>query len=122
MYKNDHFIGLIDFNMAGTEVNIDHFVSETNGFPDFGKVNKNNYIEFIDQWMLRQQEDLQVILKYYALNEIESKLLPVYRAIGLISQYPNVQGYLKLLKKDGLLGLSFIEYLMEKVDVILFRQ
>lgn len=117
LYQEDCFIGLIDFNMSGTEVNINYFVSETNGFPDFEQVNLENYPQFIEKWLEEQSKYLDIILINYPLNTLEKEMLTVYRGIGLISQYPNVQGYLLLLQKDSMLGIKFLEYLLEKIEI-----
>lgn len=111
----NRFIGLIDFDMSGTEVNVNNFVSETNGFPNFEEVNEENYIIFINNWFKKQKEDLKSILEIYSLNKDEEKAIIAYRNIGIISQFSNVIGYLNILKKDQLLGNLFIDYILESM-------
>ncbi len=111
----NRFIGLIDFDMSGTEVNVNNFVSETNGFPNFEEVNEENYIIFINNWFKKQKEDLKSILEIYSLNKDEEKAIIAYRNIGIISQFSNVIGYLNILKKDQMLGNLFIEYILESM-------
>lgn len=104
LIKDGKFVGLIDFNMAGTEVNVNNFCAETNGFPDFTDIKEENIEKVISCWLNEQQQNLAIILSEYTLNETEEIALPLYRNLCLLSQYPNVLIYISLFKRDKTLG------------------
>lgn len=98
LIKENHFYGLIDFNLSGTEVNINCFLSETNRGLDETDLNKFSAKEIFDEMLKYQNKYLRVIFKNYQLNDIEKKVFENYRNIILISQYPNVCAYVSGLK------------------------
>lgn len=95
-----HFAGLIDFNMCGTEVNINCFLNETMyqlEDEDFERLSA----EKIYEKMLSVQENrLNVIFKNYTLNEIEKECFDSYKKIIFMSLYPNVMCMKYFLDKD----------------------
>lgn len=95
--KDKHFIGIIDFNMYGTEVNINCFLNECMYYlseEDFEQLAAN---EIANKMNLVQNELLQTILESYELNKLEEKIINDYKRIIDISFYPNVMLWLKLL-------------------------
>lgn len=114
LVKDSHFVGLIDFNMSGTEVNVNHFCAETNGGiseEDFtGKAPEDLYSE----WLTRQNAELDVILQEYSMNGLEQSVLEDYRSICLISQYPNVMAFLKFLKMDRAKAVDLIRLILQR--------
>ena len=73
----EEFKGLIDFNMAGTEVNINNFLHETAYFlqeEDFVELSAE---EIYDKMNEKQELLMEVILRNYFLNEDEKRCLPL---------------------------------------------
>ncbi|MDE7213376.1 MAG: hypothetical protein K2N42_02225, partial [Anaeroplasmataceae bacterium] len=90
LVNENHFIGLIDFNMSGTEVNINHFCAETNREISLDEFKKHSASELYDLVIQEQNKGLDIIFEEYSLNDLEKASLENYRNIVLISQYPNV--------------------------------
>ncbi len=100
LVKNGRFIGLIDFNMAGTEVNVNHFCCETNGEIPEDAFSTKHADEIYENWVREQREMLDVILSEYQLNDLEKQAIGDYRRICRISMYPNVMSFIEYLKRD----------------------
>lgn len=115
LIKDGSFFGLIDFNLSGTEVNINCFLAETNSelFDDDFKSYSPK--ELLKKKLLEQDELMQVILKNYKLSEEEKKVYENYRNIILISQYPNVCSYQFFLES------KYKEQVIEYLKLILKR-
>ena len=114
LVKDNHFVGLIDFNLAGTEVNVNHFCNETNeGFDEDGFSTKTAEALYWE-WTDLQNKKLEIILSEYSLNELEKIIIDDYRSICLISQYPNVMAYLHFLKIDKEKTVKLIELILER--------
>ena len=94
LVDNNHFYGLIDFNLSGTEVNINCFLAETNRSLDEDDLKNMDSISIYNEMINYQEKKLDLILKNYKLNDIEKKVLKNYQNIILLSQYPNVCGYI----------------------------
>ncbi len=90
LHDDGHFSGLIDFNLAGTEVNINVFLCETNWFPETEDLDRDPIPRILHNIRKIQQSRLEVILANYALNGLEKQLFPYYRQLILLFQYPNV--------------------------------
>ncbi len=101
LYKDGHFAGLIDFNLSGTDVNINEFVNETNWFPCTQEFDAMSVPEILDCIDRRQAEVLEVILANYTLNELEKQLMPCYKGICDLFQYPNVCLMTEWLQDDS---------------------
>ncbi len=112
LVKDGHFFGLIDFNMAGTEVNVNHFCCETNGYLDETDFMEKQAEALYEQWTAAQKRGLDLILSEYTMNELERSALADYRAIGRISQYPNVMAYLRFLEQDHKKAVRLIELVL----------
>ena len=100
LIEDGHFVGLIDFNMAGTEVNVNHFCCETNEEITEEDFAEKDADEVYENWKREQQEMLDVILSEYQLNDLEKKAIEDYRRICRISMYPNVMRFIEYLKRD----------------------
>ena len=100
LIEDGHFVGLIDFNLAGTEVNVNHFCCETNGEIYEADFANKNADEIYENWVREQGELLDVILSEYQLNELENTAIDEYRRICRISMYPNVMSFIEYLKRD----------------------
>lgn len=98
LHRDGHFVGLIDFNMAGTDVNINVFLNETNWFPEEGEFDMLSVPEIIAKQDDEQSKELSVILRHYELNDEEKYAFPYYKRIVDMFQYPNVCLMVELLK------------------------
>ena len=100
LHKDGHFIGLIDFNMAGTDVNINVFLNETNWFPEEKEFDQLSVSEILEKQKREQEEMLSVIFRHYTLNEIEKQVFPYYKRIVSLFQYPNVCSMIEWLQSN----------------------
>lgn len=114
LVKDNHFVGLIDFNMAGTEVNVNNFCAETNEGILEEDFEQQSAEELYENWISLQNEELGIILQEYELNEMESKIIREYRSICLISQYPNVMAYLEFLKRDKDKMIEILNHILSR--------
>jgi hypothetical protein len=101
LHKDGHFVGLIDFNMAGTDVNINVFLNETNWFPEEAEFDSLTVSEIIEKQDKEQAENLDIILRHYTLNDIEKYTFPYYKRIIDMFQYPNVCLMVEWLGNDA---------------------
>jgi len=101
LHQDGHFAGLIDFNMAGTDVNINVFVNETNWFPDTGEFDMLTVDEILQRIDGEQEILLAVIFENYTMNDLEKRLLPYYKRIADLFQWPNVCLMVKWLKDSS---------------------
>lgn len=101
LYKDGHFAGLIDFNMAGTDVNINVFLNETNWFPEEAEFDRLSVSEIISKQDALQAEKLSVILRHYTLNDNEKYAFPYYKRIVDMFQYPSVCQMVEWLQNDS---------------------
>lgn len=117
LYHDGHFVGLIDFNMAGTDVNINVFLNETNWFPEDAEFDSLSVEEIIAKQDTEQYDALNVIFRHYKLSDIEKYALPYYKRIANMFQYPNVCSMVEWLSNDTRKDkcADFIEAMLEKV-------
>ena len=101
LHKDGHFVGLIDFNMAGTDVNINVFLNETNWFPEESEFDSLSISEIIEKLDMKQADNLAVILSNYSLNNDEKYAFPYYKRIANLFQYPNVCLMVEWLNSDA---------------------
>lgn len=101
LHKDGHFVGLIDFNMAGTDVNINVFLNETNWFPEEAEFDVLSVPEMIAKQDSEQADALSVILRHYTLNDDEQYALPYYKRIVNMFQYPDVCRMVEWLASDA---------------------
>ncbi|MDE6407637.1 MAG: phosphotransferase [Anaeroplasmataceae bacterium] len=114
LVEDNHFKGLIDFNMSGTEVNINHFCAETNVEISIEEFKKYSALELYKMVIEEQDKNLAVIFEEYLMSDLEKEILENYRNIVLISQYPNVMEYLEFLKVDRSKLIEFIRYIIQR--------
>ena len=100
LHIDGHFVGLIDFNMAGTDVNINVFLNETNWFPEEAEFDSLSLEEIIAKQDSEQDEELAVILRHYKLSDIEKYAFPYYKRIVDMFQYPDVCLMVEWLNSD----------------------
>ena len=101
LHQDGHFVGLIDFNLSGTDVNINVFVNETNCFPEEEEFDRLTVEQIIDKMTNEQADMLSVIFKHYTMNGVEIFAFPLYQRIADMFQWPNVCSMLKWLKQDA---------------------
>lgn len=114
LVEENHFKGLIDFNMSGTEVNINHFCAETNREISLDEFKKHLALELYKMVIQEQNKNLDVIFEEYLMSDLEKDTLENYRDIVLISQYPNVMGYLEFLEEDRNKLIEFINLIIQR--------
>lgn len=115
LIKDNHFYGLIDFNMSGTEVNINSFLAETNKNLDEDDLEKYSASELYDVMLNYQNELLELIFENYHLNKEEKEVFENYRNIILISQFPNVCTYIYGIDN------GYKEKVLELIKIIIDR-
>lgn len=96
--EDNCFKGIIDFNMFGTEVNINCFLNESMYF-----VKAKDYDELLaqdiyDKMIKMQSQLLSSILDNYKLSDLEVEFLAYYNRIIYMSFYPNVSLMIKLIR------------------------
>lgn len=101
LHQAGHFVGLIDFNMAGTDVNINVFANETNWFPEEAEFDSMPVDEILRRIDTEQAELLAVIFENYTMNELEKRLFPYYKRITDLFQWPIVCFFKKWLKDNS---------------------
>lgn len=101
LHDNGAFAGLIDFNMAGTDVNINVFVNETNEFPEEGDFDRLTVPELLNAMEQGQKKKMEPILRHYALNGLEKRLMPYYNQIAELFQWPNMCAMRKWLREEN---------------------
>lgn len=99
--RNGNFVGLLDFNLAGTEVNINCFLNETMYYMNKEELAREPAEEIIKNAVSSQNDLLSVILDEYVLSSLEKELLIPYRNIIFCSFYPNVRAWISLLKEGA---------------------
>lgn len=100
LHRDGHFAGLIDFNMSGTDVNINVFANETNAFPDEKQFDAMTVPEILEMMGTVQDSLLDIIWESYQMNDLERRLLPCFRKICDLFQWPNVCSLREWLKDD----------------------
>lgn len=101
LHDRGHFAGLIDFNLSGTDVNINVFLNETNWFPEEDLFDRMSVPEMIQRMNAVQEGQLSVIFRHYTMNGAERFAFPYYQRIVNLFQYPNVCAMVKWLREDA---------------------
>ncbi len=101
LHDNGRFVGLIDFNCSGTDVNINVFLNETNWFPEEKDFDTMTIPEMLERMDRVHAEDSAPIYRHYTLNDLEKKLYPYFLRIVYLFQYPNVCAMEAWLKNDA---------------------
>lgn len=94
------FKGLIDFNMFGTEVNINCFLNESMYYLTKEDFKHLSDVEIYDKMIEYQEELLSSIILSYKLNKDEIDIKNDYNAVIFTSFWPNVRLMIELLKSD----------------------
>jgi predicted acetyltransferase/tRNA A-37 threonylcarbamoyl transferase component Bud32 len=120
MVKDHHFIGIIDFNMSGTEVNVNHFCCETNFIIEHDEFEHEEPDKLFERCMEEEKKALSIILSEYELNDLEKSVIDDYRRICRISMYPNVMNYLSFLEEDKEKAVKLLKLIIHDGDDIAF--
>lgn len=94
---DNNFVGIIDFNMFGTEININCFLNETMYYLTFEDFKTLTAKEIYNKMRIIQDNMMLDILSEYTLTDIENSLLEDYRKIIYISFFPNVMLWIELM-------------------------
>ena len=105
---NNDFKGIIDFNMFGTDVNINCFLNESMYYIEDKDLGLYSSSELLERMNDIQNKLMSRILEYYILNEVELATYEDYRFIINIGFYPNVMLMAKLLQEDAEKVLEFL--------------
>lgn len=116
LHQDGHFAGLIDFNLSGTDVNINVFLNETNWFPEEAELDTMSVPEIVARMDTDQADKLSVIFRHYTMNDVEKFAFPYYKRIVDLFQYPDVCLMVQWLKDEARKEkcLELIRALVEK--------
>lgn len=98
--KAGQFKGIIDFNMFGTEVNINCFLNETMYYltqEDFEALTAQ---EIVAKMQTVQEKMLAEVFKRYTLNDLEREMWGHYKKLIDMAFFPNVMLMKYLLNHD----------------------
>jgi hypothetical protein len=110
--KQGKFQGLIDFNMFGTEININCFLNESMYYITQDDFEKLTGLEILNK-VIRVQEDLlAAITSQYYLNQDEREAKYYYNNIIYTSFWPNVVLMIQLINENRYVD-KIIEFLSE---------
>jgi len=99
LIDNNKVIGLIDFNLFGTEVNINCFLNETNCL-NVDLIKEKEVNEVYTLAISKQDELMDIVFENYKLNEKEKRVYENYRNITLLFQYPTVSALISYLNSE----------------------
>ena len=119
LHQDGHFVGLIDFNLSGTDVNINVFVNEMNCFPDEEEFDRLTAEQIVEKMETEQAGLLSVIFRHYSMNAVETFAFPLFQRIADLFQWPNVCPMVKWLKDDKRRDkcVTLIRTLVEKTSL-----
>ncbi|MBO4235727.1 MAG: phosphotransferase [Firmicutes bacterium] len=109
--ENRHMVGMIDFNMAGTEVIVNQFANLGGGFKEEVRepIGAQARLDYAIESYREYQERM---LNIYHATDLEKKAIKWYEWIALVSGWPQVCFFIDGLKTEklkneilGLLGL-----------------
>lgn len=116
-----HFAGLIDFNMAGTEVNINCFLNETMYQLEDTDFEELSATEIYEKMTVVQERRLKVIWENYRLNDVERECIDAYRKIIYMALYPNVM-CMKYFLDKGMYVAKIVELLERICAIVIWRK
>lgn len=98
--ESKQFKGLIDFNMFGTDVNVNCFLNESMYYLEEQDFNTLTPQEIFLKMVSIQNHLMSKILANYTLNEVELAVFHDYQFIIWCSFYPNAMLMIELLKTN----------------------
>lgn len=96
---NNNFKGLVDFNMFGTEVNINCFLNEAMYYLEDEDFEELTAEEIMEKMEKQQKELMAVILKNYNLSHLERVVMDDYNWVIYSSFYPNVMMWISFIEE-----------------------
>ena len=98
--EDKKFCGIIDFNMHGTEVNVNCFLNEAMYF-----LKKKDFEDLLARDIFSKMTSIQndlmsVITSHYKLSDIEMEIIDDYKRVIFTSFYPNVCLMIDLMKQN----------------------
>ena len=101
--ENNHMAGLIDFNLAGTDVIVNQFANLGSGFKEEVKepIGAKTRMDFAKEGYQRYQGRM---LRIYHANPLERQAIEWYSWIALVAGWPQVCFFLDGLKNESLRG------------------
>ena len=100
LIKNNEFMGLIDFNMSGKEVNINNILNETRYthiLSDFENLSAKQIFEKMNSY---RDYLLSHVFEYYVLDNFEKSIWNEYRKIVDLFLWPNVSLWIYMIKQN----------------------
>lgn len=95
--EDNKFRGIIDFNMFGTEVNINCFLNESMYFLEEEDFEQMSASDIFSKMIKVQDTLLSSITANYSLNKDELEVIDDYKRILFVSFYPNVMLWTNLI-------------------------
>lgn len=111
--EEKHFKGIIDFNMFGTEVNVNCFLNETMYYQEEQDYEAFSAEQIFDKMNRIQQELLQEIFKYYELNEVEKQVWNAYKTVIDLSFCYNVYLWISLIEQN-----KYVDKVIRLIELI----
>lgn len=114
LVDNNKFIGLIDFNMSGTEVNINNILNETRydlSMVDFENLSAEEIFEKMTSY---RNDLLRHVFKFYALDNTEKSAWDDYRKIVDLFLWPNVSLWNCLIREN-----IYVNKVLELITLII---
>ncbi|MDE7298646.1 MAG: phosphotransferase [Lachnospiraceae bacterium] len=99
--EDEHFAGLIDFNMSGTDV-IVNYLANNAGFDIEEEDLAAEPDDVLEGMIAGYRENMQWLFDKYRAEEAERRAAALYAYIVLISSWPNVACYQYCLKQSAL--------------------
>lgn len=122
--ENKKYVGVLDFNLAGAEINLNYFFREFCRIP----IRKSEILNLNDKDLLsRKDRDMRVRLdtvkKYYSFSEAEKAAFPIYYKVVYPLECDICQTFQAVIhEKDSHkmeLILDWIEYQQTRNDILL---
>lgn len=98
--ESGKFVGVLDFNLFGTEVNINCFINECMYYFEEADFDTLSATEIYEKMNTIREKLLSVIWQFYSMNDVELDCFDAYKKIIDISFYPNVELMKYYLEED----------------------
>lgn len=98
--ERDDFKGIIDFNMYGTEININCFLNEAMYYLTENDFNCLSGDGIFEKTKNIQNDLMSIIIKHYSLSREEKDMIKDYNRIIFSSFYPNTSLMVELIDKN----------------------
>ena len=99
---DNHFAGLIDFNLSGTDVCVNLIANNADFNMDIRGDKVIDPAETLEKALASYRKNAAMILEIYHATEAERKALADYAWIVLVCQYPYASTFAKRIEKDEL--------------------